>query len=128
METNIDIGNGLTEDQEVLANKAERSGEPMAGNSLKSRKKTSRKGKSSKSEKKALSREDVLAILENALWTMKEYWTPPRVVDSTSTVIVLPQEIRYCQKCNHFRLIDSMSNGTCKSCDKTVNNITLEAV
>lgn len=127
METSIGTGNGQNEDQAVLAKKAEKSGAHTGVSSRKSAKNTSRKDKNGS---ESLNAQDVLLILENALLRVSRYWQSPRIIDSTTTIVMLPPEIGYCQKCGHFRTADSISNKVCRSCsgiDSTIETSTVTA-
>lgn len=65
----------------------------------------------------ALSGQDVLAILENALWRVKDRWGPVRVaMIRGQSVLALPNEIRYCPKCQHLRVLADMNGDSCRHC------------
>lgn len=114
MELVTDTGNGANVDQEVLAKRAVKSGEPTAVHSTQS------PSIKSQTVKENLTGQDVLSILENALWRMKGYCqTSIRVIskdDSTPVIIVMPPIIRYCHNCQHLRLAEDMDETICRYC------------
>lgn len=105
-------GNGQSGGQ-VEANAAEGVGASMAGHSTRSQKPISH-------DDNALSGQDVLAILENALKRVRLKWLDVRVTTpedaSTPVVLLLPTGIAYCENCQHLRVISDMDGVICKNC------------
>jgi len=67
----------------------------------------------------ALAGQDILDILENALFRVSERWGAVQVSVSGSddpVSLILPAEIRFCQQCQHLRMVSDMGSDFCKRC------------
>lgn len=108
-----DTGNGQIAIPNTLASVAVANGVPTAEHLPRSRK------ADSPADKK-LTGQEVLSILENALKLVRLEWSSAKVLppgtDSTPVILSFPIQVRYCQRCHHFRVLSDMRVNLCVFC------------